>query len=264
MKSYRDIWNNMFNYLQEHWKLKNFELIEAHHVAAYMDYKVDYYPSKKYLAKISAAIGKLELALTKFSKNIHNENRIYNFSIRQTILNEARDLNFVADNYHNRAYNNPELLISSLNNELHKLAASIQYEGGARIEGIALIKEEQLRGITFDKITNTNKGSIWTKEKGGKEGLVLMNIDTYKQLEVYIKNNGKFRIDKQKYWSELKQAAIYCKENQEASHGLRWNFAKRRMFEYAKASYLYDDCLQHVSWEMKHNRSNITKHYLGG
>ena len=254
----------MFNYLQEHWKIKNFELIEAYHVSSYMDYKIEYYPSKKYLAKISAAIGKLELALTKFAKNIHNKNTTYDFSIRQTILKEARDLNFVADNYHNRAYNNPQQLISTLKEPIHKLSASIQYEGGARIEGIALIKEEQLRGIIFDKITNTNKGSIWTKEKGGKEGLVLMNIDTYKQLELYIQNHGKFRIDKQKYWSDLKQAAIDCKEIPEASHGLRWNFAKRRMFEYAKNSYSYDDCLQHASWEMKHNRPNITKHYLGG
>lgn len=263
MKTYRDIWNNMFNYLKEHWKLTNFEFIEAHHVVAYMDYKIEYYPSKQYLEKISSAIGKLELALIKFAKNIHNENRLYDFSIRQTILNEARNMEFVANNYHNRTYNNPELLIDNLSYPLHKLVANIQYQGGARIEGVALIKEEQLRGITFDKITNTNKGSIWTKEKGGKEGLVLINIDTYQQLVLHIKSYGYLKIDKQKYWHDIKQTSIVFNEVPEASHGLRWNFAKRRMFEYGKAGYSYDDCLQYVSWEMKHNRPNITKHYLG-
>ena len=34
------------------------------------------------------------------------------------------------------------------------------------------------------------------------------------------------------------------------------------MFEYAKAGYSYDDSLQEVSYEMKHNRASITEHYL--
>jgi hypothetical protein len=49
----------------------------------------------------------------------------------------------------------------------------------------------------------------------------------------------------------------------EGSHGLRWNFAKRRIMEYAKAGYTYEQSLQAVSWEMKHNRASITEHYLG-
>ena len=69
MESYRNIWNNFFNYLLEHWKIKDFEKIESEHIAAYMDYKIEYYPSKQYLEKISAALGKLESALKLFSKN---------------------------------------------------------------------------------------------------------------------------------------------------------------------------------------------------
>ena len=33
-----------------------------------MDYKIEYYPSKQYLEKISAALGKLEIALKTFQK----------------------------------------------------------------------------------------------------------------------------------------------------------------------------------------------------
>jgi hypothetical protein len=227
-----------------------------------MDYKIEYYPSKQYLEKISAALGKLEIALKLFSKNIHGIQKDYDFSIRQTILDNARDLKFVANNYHNRAYANPELLISNLQNTLHKLAAAIQLEGGARIEGVALIKPEQLLGIKLDSITNTKKGIILTKEKGGKVGEVLVNLDTYKELELYLNEFDKFKINRQAYYNDLKQASITSNEITEASHGLRWNFAKRRMFEYAKANYSYDDCLQHVSYEMKHNRASITKHYL--
>jgi hypothetical protein len=262
MESYRAVWNNFFNYLLEHWKLKDFEKIEPHHIQAYMDYKVEYYPSKQYLEKISAALGKLEIALKKFAKNIHNVDREYDFSIRQTILDEARDLKYISNNYHNRAYNNPLLLIENLKDPLHKLAAKIQYEGGARIEGVALIKKDQMIGIKVDSITNKEIGIVLTKEKGGKSGEVLVSIDTYTNLESYILEYDKFKINRQKYYNDIKQAAISLNENPEASHGLRWNFAKRRMFEYGKAGYSYEECLQQVSYEMKHNRASITQHYL--
>ena len=262
MESYRNIWNNFFNYLKEHWNVRDFEKIKPQHVASYMDYKIEYYPSKQYLEKISAALGKLEIALKLFSKNIHGIQKDYDFSIRQTILDNARDLKQVANNYHNRAYSNPELLISNLQNTLHKLAAAIQLEGGARIEGVALIKPEQLNGVKIDSITNKEVGIILTKEKGGKIGEVLVNLDTYKELELYLNQFDKFKINRQAYYNDLKQAAITSNEIAEASHGLRWNFAKRRMFEYGKAGYSYSECLQQVSYEMKHNRASITTHYL--
>lgn len=263
MESYRAIWNNFFNYLKEHWHLKNFEKIEAYHVQSYMDYKIEYCPSKQYVEKISAALGKLEIALKHFAKNIHGETREYDFSIRQSILDEARDLNYVANNYHNRAYKNPETLINALQNPLHLLAATIQYEGGARIEGVALIKQNQLLGRRFDAITNTEKGIIFTKEKGGKEGDVLVFLETYHVLKSYLSQNPLFKINRQAYYEDIKQSSQSCKESPEASHGLRWNFAKRRMFEYARAGYSFEQSLQEVSYEMKHNRASITKHYLG-
>lgn len=263
MESYRAIWNNLFNYLKEHWNIKDCEKISSEHIAAYMDYKIEYYPSKQYLEKISAALGKLEIALKHFSKHIRNEIREYDFSIRQTLLDEARDLNYVVNNYHNRAYNNPEALINALQNPLHQLAAKIQYEGSARIEGVALIKRDQLLGTKLDSITNLQKGIIFTKEKGGKEGEVLVSIETYNELKGYLCQNPLFKINRQTYYEDIKQSSKRCNEPQEASHGLRWNFAKRRMFEYAKVGYSYADSLQNVSYEMKHNRASITEHYLG-
>ena len=262
METYRNIWNNFFNYLLEHWKIKDFEKIESEHIAAYMDYKIEYYPSKQYLEKISAALGKLEIALKLFSKNVSKLEKNYDFSIRQKILDNARDLKQVANNYHNRAYSNPNLLISNLKDSMHKVAATMQLEGGARLEGVALIKAEQLLGTKVDSITNKEVGIVLTKEKGGKEGEVLVSLDTYTDLESYILEYNKFKINRQKYYNDIKQAAIASNETPEASHGLRWNFAKRRMFEYGKAGYSYEDCLQQVSYEMKHNRASITQHYL--
>ena len=262
METYRNIWNNFFNYLLEHWKIKDFEKIESEHIAAYMDYKIEYYPSKQYLEKISAALGKLEIALKLFSKNVSKLEKDYDFSIRQKMLDNARDLKQVANNYHNRAYSNPNFLILNLKDSMHKVAATMQLEGGARLEGVALIKAEQLLGTKVDSITNKEVGIVLTKEKGGKEGEVLVSLDTYTDLESYILEYDKFKINRQKYYNDIKQAAIASNETQEASHGLRWNFAKRRMFEYGKAGYSYEECLQQVSYEMKHNRASITQHYL--
>jgi hypothetical protein len=264
MESYRKIWNNLFNYLLEHWKLKDFEQIDSHHIQSYMDYKIEYYPSKQYLEKINSAIGKLEIALKHFSINIHGQQKEYNFNIRQNKLNEARDLKIVASNYHNRAYNNPTLLIQNLKNPIHQLSASMQYEGGARIEGVALIKESQLKGYKFDSISKKDVGIIETKEKGGKVGDVLISLETYNTLASHFAKNKYFKINRQSYYEDIKQAALKSNEIPEASHALRWNFAKRRMLEYAKAGYSYEDSLQEVSYEMKHNRAYITKHYLGG
>jgi len=262
MESYRNIWNNFFNYLVEHWNLKNCEQIQSHHVEAYMEYKLEYYPSVQYIQKISAAIGKLEIALKYFTQEVYGKSKIYDFSSRQEVLNDARDLKLVANNYHNRAYADPQKIISNLQDHNHKLAAKIQYEGGARIEGVALIKKEQLLGTKIDSITNKEKGILFTKEKGGKEGEVLVCVSTYSELQNHLSKTPKFKINRQKYYEDIKQACFVASEIAEGSHGLRWNFAKRRMFEYAQAGYSYEESLQQVSYEMKHNRASITQHYL--
>lgn len=263
LSTYREVWNNFFNYLKEHWGVKNAEEITGAMVADYMLYKIEYYPSEQYLEKISSALGKLEIALKHYTLSQYGEAREYDFSIRQKILDTTRDLDLVADNYHNRAYKDPELLIESLKDPLHRLAARIQYEGGARIEGVSLIKPDQLHGIRHDPITQTDKGVIFNKEKGGKEGDVLIGVNTYIELESHLKVNKTFKLDRRRYSHDIRTTCERIGLNPEGSHGLRWNFAKRRLFEYAKAGFTYEQSLQTVSWEMKHNRASITEHYLG-
>ncbi len=263
-KSYRALFENFLLYLREHWLVKDPEKITGDMVASYMDYKVSYHPSKQYLEKISAAIGKLEIALKHYSKDKYGEAKEYDFSVRQFILNESRNLDLVADNYHNRAYENPELLIESLSDPLHRLAARIQYEGGARLEGVALIKSDQLEGGQVDKITAQEKFIFASKEKGGRSGPIQISHKTYAELSDYITINNRFKIDRQKYSTDIRETCKKLGIPTEGSHGFRWNFAKRRMMEYSRAGYTYEQSLQAVSWEMKHNRANITTVYLGG
>lgn len=262
-RAYRSIFENFFLYLREHWLVKDPEKITGDMVASYMDYKVSYHPSKQYLEKISAAIGKLEIALKHYTKDKYGVAKEYDFSVRQFILDESRDLELVADNYHNRAYENPELLIEALSDPLHSLAAKIQLSGGCRLEGVSLIKIDQLHGIQFDPITSTHKTAVFTKEKGGKGSDILISHGIYAELQEHISIHKHFKIDRQKYSADIRETCKKLGIPAEGSHAFRWNFAKRRMMEYARAGYTYEQSLQGVSWEMKHHRASITTHYLG-
>ena len=261
--TYRRVFENIMYYLKEEWKIKDIEKIEEYHLLAYLEYKVEYYPTRNYVEKIVSAIGKLEFALNRFNKTKGVILRNYDFSKRLEMLKLYRNHDLLADNYHNRAYPDPALLIQTLSNPMHALAAKIQYEGGARFEGVGLIKANQLQSMVFDPITKKEKYSVLTKEKGGKEGPALVKKETYEELSRYIQDNGVFKINRQSYYVDLSKAADSLDFKREASHGLRWNFAQRRLMEYAQAGYTYEQSLQGVSWEMKHNRADITQHYLG-
>ena len=266
MNTYRSVWNNFFSYLAEHFKLKNCELITSEHVQAYIEYKIEYYPSKQYLEKITAALGKLEVALNKYSLTKYPDNPIsYDFKIRQDVLNQARDLRLVANNYVNRVYQNPYLIINNLSSTEHKLAATIQLEGGARAEGVTFIRESQLRGYKTDNISNKELAFIETKEKGGKVGDVLISLKTYKKLKEYFIYNKTqiFKIRYQDYVDDIRETCKRLNITPKGSHGFRWTFAQNRVREYQEHGYTYEQALQGVSWEMKHFRANITEHYLG-
>lgn len=265
MDTYRKVWNNLFNYLHEHWKLKNCENISSEHIEAYFEYKLEYYPSKQYAEKLNSALGKLEIALNKYSKQRYDTPNTYDFKIRQNVLNQARDLKKVAKNYVNRIYQQPELIIENLSTIEHKIAAKIQVQGGARVEGVSLIKSTQLHAISTDKITQKEIGIIETKEKGGKIGDIQVSPETYKLLENYFLENDKktFKLNYQKYSDDIKQTCISLNITPKGSHGFRWTFAQNRVREYQKHGYSYEQALQGVSWEMKHFRASITEHYLG-
>lgn len=263
METYRGVWNNFGHYLKEHWQIKDFEQIDSEHVRAYMAYKIEYYPTKQYLEKISAALRKLEMALANYTAYKYGEPREYDFNIRQQTLNDARALNQVANGYHNRIYKDPQAIIGLLSNPKHQIGAMIQLHGGARSEGITLIKPHQLHGYKHDEITGKEVAVIETTEKGGKTGDILIPIVLYKQLEKIIADSGKFKINYKAYAEDIRTTCKQLQIPSEGSHGLRWTFAQNRVRAYQKAGYTYEEALQGVSLEMKHFRASITEHYLG-
>ncbi len=266
METYRNVWNRFFNYLKEHWKVKNCEKITEEHVLAYMEYTLEYYPSKQYLEKISCALGKLEFALNKYSIEKYSENATtYNFDIRKKVLIYARNLNLISKNYVNRNYSNPELIISNLSTKSHQAAAKIQLYGGARVEAVTLIKKEQLKDCIIDKVTGEDVGVLETKEKGGKVGDVYIPLSVYNELynHFFINNMKTFKINYQSYSKDINAACISLGVVPMGSHGFRWSYVNRRLLAYQKNGYSYEQSLQEISYEIKHERASITEHYIG-
>jgi len=193
------------------------------------------------LELISSAIGKLEIALTKFYDKINlgvpSEHRIYDFSNRQKILNEARNQQLVKETSDEpafyRAYENPEAIIEAIEDEKYQLAARIQYEGGARLEAVQRIdiymtiktskltdnnlkdidnkiidkiysKVNQMQGIKLDTFAKVEKGQLLTIEKGGKPGIVQISILSYQKLQNFLQNDGVFSININHYRRALR------------------------------------------------------------
>lgn len=263
MDAYKQSWIQLLFFLKEQFHLSDPEKIDEEHIRDFMVYKTLEYPSKLYLARISAALGKLETALRYYTKAKYGEEREYDFSIRQIVLDGARNLNLVADNYRDRAYQRPDIVANSLSQPSFILASDIQWQSGGRIEAVGLIKKEQLRGYCIDQITGVTMGQIWSKEKGGREGMLLVLTPTYSWLKEHIEEHGRFKIDRQKYTADIRRTCEHLGIKGEGSHGFRYAFAQRRMKEYMRAGYTYEQSLQAVSLEMKHTRANITMWYVG-
>lgn len=305
LKTYREVWNELGIYAKENFALKDLQKLNEKHIVHYMYFKAYQHISEQRLELISSALGKLEMALRKLNAKYFLESlrdsaikaREYDFSVRHEILDEARKSLLVAETSDEptfcRAYTEPQALIDAITDPIYRIAAKIQYESGARLEGIERIdpfltiktqklhdnrlndsidyikiddvssKVEQLQGIEYDRLEAIQKGQIFDIEKGGKPGILLVHVDTYKQLKAHLLKHDVFCIDVNKYRTALKEATQRTNQEYQGSHGLRWNFARERFTKIQVIGGLtYNQALQQVSWEMKHERASITEHYL--
>ena len=261
METYRRTWNNFGIFLRDEYDIKNFEKVTSEHIEGYMLSKVDALKSKQYLEKISSALGKLGIALELFNQKVKGKYVSFDFSIRQEVLNHIRSEELVYDGYHNRAYQEPTVIIENLTSKKHQLAAQIQLCSGCRFEGIGFMRKSQLKGLSFDTVTKSDVWIVETKEKGGKVGEIYLTHELYLELQEYILVDGFFKIDYQEYAKDIRSTCKFLDIKPEGTHAFRWCFAQNRIKEYQVNSYTYDQALLGVSQEMKHNRISISEHY---
>lgn len=258
--AYRDVWRALLGHAKAEYGVKDIEKLSGEQVGTYFESKIDQGVAHATFMQYASAIEKLETALNRYAEN-HNTNREYSFTLE---LEEARhEAHLELDRFEgSRAYANPEKLINAIRDSRHNLAACIQCEVGARVHETSLIKSDQLRGFREDKITGRVKGYAAIKGKGGKPNEIGLSQETFQRLESHIGNNGEFRVDKDKYRSDLRAASAETEQKYTGSHGLRWSYAQKRFMEMQRHGLTYEQALSLVSDEMGHERSDITEHYL--
>lgn len=247
---YRDVWENCLNETREDFGVKDIEKLTAEHVQSFLEGKIDQGVAYSTFQAYAAALEKLETALSRYSES-HDRGNQYNFSeaIKETRQEAQQTL---TRDQAPRAYENPQAIISQIENSTHQLAAQIQYEGGPRVSEVSLIRDYQLKG----------EGTVSVIGKGGKEYDIKVSNETYGKLEAHIKENGAFKIDQNKYRADIKQAAEKSGQEYNQSHGLRWNFCQEKVTDIQEKGGTYLEALKEASEAMGHERCDITEHYL--
>ena len=259
--AYREVWRQVLNFAKSEFKVRDIEKLQGKHVQAYLESRIADNIAHATFLKEAAACEKLETALNGYAGRRQTLN---SYAFSQNIKDARSDADTMLRRFDgSRAYAAPGRLVAAVKNPTHRLVARMQYESGARISECNYLKQENLRGILRDPVTGATKGVIHvTKAKGGLNGEKYLLPATYRKLEDKIKASGRFKFDRDRYRGSLKDAAKATGQYYNASHGLRWNFARKRFQTIQQSGYSYEKAMAVVSFELMHQRADITKHYL--
>jgi integrase len=261
-ETYLDRWVECGKFAKEEFGLRDMEKLDAEHIRSYLESKVEDGVAYATYQVTSAAMEKLEVAMNMYSEKFDRETE-YNFrgAISEVKESASAELTrFTGD----RSYDDPWALINALDNDNHRLAASIQHEAGVRVNETAKITEGQLRGLSRDEHTDKEVGKFEFVGKGGKINEGNLSPDTYERLVTHIAENGSFQISADSYRNDLKNASAETNQDYNGSHGLRWSFAQERVQELQEHGHSLFVSHGIVSAEMGHNRVEITEHYTKG
>jgi len=260
-QTYKDTWHEASRWCKDHLGIRDIENLKGEDIKSFLESRIADGVKYSTFQREAAALSKFENALNMYADR---EGKDANYNFREAIQDVRNEAAQVLDKtVESRAYENPQSLISSISNDNFRTIASAQYEGGARINEVWKIETNDLKGMKLDPYTKEFKGYIEVEGKGGKEREVAVSIETYKQIESILMEKENMHFDKDDYREALKEAALLSEQDYTGSHGLRWNFAEERMEELRENTEMtYEERLQEVSWEMGHERADITEHYL--
>jgi len=263
-KTYKDVWHQFGHFARAEEGVHNLENLTGDHIKAFLKTRISAGVKFSTFQKEAAALGKFENALNKFAKNTVS-GKHYDF--RSDMTSARQEASQTLERFQGtRAYAHPNTLIEKIANNNHKLAASIQHEAGARLYEASKIDQDQLSGRGIDRNTGKPIGLIRlapNDTKGNKGRMISVSPGTYDRLESYISEHGEFRVkNSNSYRAVLERAAGQSNQEYTGSHGLRWNYARERVTELQEAGLTYDQAISHTSWDMGHERADITEHYL--
>jgi len=252
-EQYINIAVDLLKFAKENYNIKDAARLNSEVANAYLINKIESGISKASFNKYAAAITKFETAINAFQKQ-HN--------LPQVDLNTTQARQIAAETMQkeeikSRTYENPQALIENIKDNVFKVIATAQLQGGFRIS--------ELNHLSIANFKDNNTILV-LKGKGGKDREVELPEQTYKALmELATKHtntaNGKFAFDMNQYRNELKEAAKTSGQSYQGTHGLRWNAAQNL---YIKASSQHGEvkAMEIVSNFLGHTRASITQHYL--
>jgi len=243
-----------------------------------LDHCVRLRQSRQTFETILSALGKLQHAInTYIDRHSIEVDPLDVEDLRMDFYSKGKTcLGKMSRKYDNRAYPDPQLLIETIDRRTLQLQAALQYEGGLRAEGVGApanrrfksnpLTEKSLRGIGIDPVTGLPIGQIASIEKGGKETVHFISVETYRHLERHIQIYGKLESGYSEFVNAINKAA---KETGQyvagrGSHGLKHNFAQRRYMECVDHGMSHEQAMQQTSLETSHFRMRETLSYTRG
>jgi integrase len=259
--AYRDVWRRVLKFAKSEFKVKDIEKLQEKHVQAYLESRIVDKIAHATFLKEAAACEKLETALNGYAERRKTGN---SYAFSRNIEDARSDAHTMLWRFKGtRAYKAPRRLVAAVTNPDHRLVARMQYESGARVSECNHLKKDNLRGFSNDPVTKEKKGVIHViKAKGGLNGEKYVSPAVYQKLERAVQAGGRFEFNKNMYRNSLRTAAEATGQIYYGSHGLRWNFAQKRFQTIQQWGYSYEKAMAQVSFELMHQRADITLHYL--
>lgn len=224
----------------------------------------------------SAALAALERAFNSFFAKRGLSERLNFAAARREYLALSRAYLSRGREYEagTRAYPSPERLAAAMENETHRLQATLQFQGGLRAEGVGApsgklgnpLTWDNMKGLVNDPVTGKLVGCVEVREKGGKRTSHYISRETYARLVRHLEKHGCL----QSKYGEYRNAVITAAKasgqygRQRGTHGLKTAFAHRRYLECVRHGFSHEKALQQVALELAHNRSDVTLIYTKG
>lgn len=257
--TYRDVWVAILKHARDYHGIRDIEKLKGEHVASFLLSKVEAGVSYATYQQYAAATQKLGVALQCYTKDAAPGRFDFSSAVAEISILAKSSLERFSGV---RAYQEPQRVIAAISDRDHRLAAQLQLTSGARVSEIALIKPEQLLGISKDPVTGQERGYIHTRGKGGRVNRHHTSPVAYKELELRIAEFGQFRIDKSDYRQSIKIACADVGCRYTGSHGFRWNRAAERHAECMAHGMTYTQALAEVALMLSHGRTSISEHYM--
>lgn len=240
--------------------------LNAGHISRYMeerisDPKLTYDSWRTY----AAHLGKFEKALNDFAEAKGFGNRFEGFRESLNDLRSVAKGMMATSERVDGGFVESREVIAELRNEDHKLASEFQLESGARLHEAVDIHKDQLGGLGTDPHTGKKVGKVHLENtKGGKPRDVTVSPELYSRIEERLERKEKpFSIGLSSYRSGVSRAAERAGEPLKGTHNFRYVFAQQRYMELTREGMVHEVAIQEISFEMGHERADITLHYLG-